>query len=186
MNGVTTENWDQAIIVALGSNLDGEYGTSSVVIDRALEEFPDIGLTVKAKSSIWRSKAWPDPTKPDYFNAVAVVEAELTSRDLLGALHELEARFGRRRKTVNESRVLDLDLIAFGRVVCDSANLVLPHPRAAERRFVMGPLAEIAPDWRHPVSDESAIVLAALATVGRDAEPLPASSALHKTLQTPM
>ena len=65
----------------------------------------------------------------------------------------------------------DLDLIAFGRLVSDEAGLNLPHPRAADRRFVMGPLAEVLPDWRHPVRGERAGELAAVARVGRDASP---------------
>ncbi|MFX8681007.1 2-amino-4-hydroxy-6-hydroxymethyldihydropteridine diphosphokinase, partial [Acinetobacter baumannii] len=71
----------------------------------------------------------------------------------------------------NAPRTLDLDLIAHGRLVSPAPPL-LPHPRAAERRFVMGPLAEILPDWRHPVCGETAAALAARATVGADAKPL--------------
>jgi 2-amino-4-hydroxy-6-hydroxymethyldihydropteridine diphosphokinase len=183
MTGVSE---DEAVIIALGSNLSGEYEPSCAVLDRALQALGEIGLTVKAKSSVWRSKSWPDPTQPDYFNAVAIVEGASSPRELLQVLHRLEARFGRKRKAANESRVLDLDLIAFGRTVCETADLILPHPRAADRRFVMGPLAEIAPEWRRPVSGESAAALAASATVGRDAAPMRASSALHKRVQSPM
>jgi len=183
---MTGNEWDEAVVVAFGSNLAGEYGSSCAVLDRALQAFVQIGLIVKAKSSIWRSRAWPDPTKPEYFNAVAIVETASSPRELLQALHDLEARFGRERKTANESRVLDLDLIAVGRMVCDEAALVLPHPRAADRRFVMGPLAEIAPDWRHPANGYPADMLAVSATVGCDAEPSLPSSALHKRAQTPM
>ena len=165
-------NWDEAVIVALGSNLGGEYGSSRAAMTRALEEFCDIGLTVKAKSSIWRSKAWPDATKPDYLNAIVMVETALTPDATLAALHGLEARIGRVRRAVNDSRVLDLDLIAFGRMVCDELDLVLPHPRAADRLFVMGPLAEIAPEWRHPVSSETAAELSLKAVIGRDAAPI--------------
>jgi 2-amino-4-hydroxy-6-hydroxymethyldihydropteridine diphosphokinase len=183
---MTAENWDEAVIVALGSNLAGEYGSSCAVLYRALQAFGEIGLIVKEKSSIWRSSAWPDATEPPYFNAVAVMETGLSPRELLKALHGLEARFGRQRKAANESRVLDLDLIAYRRTVCDEPDLILPHPRAAERHFVMGPLAQIAPDWRHPVSGYPAVMLATAARIGRDAEPLNTSSALHKSVETPM
>ena len=170
---MTDENWDGAVIVALGSNLGGEYGSSWSALNRALEGFGEIGLIVKAKSSVWRSAAWPDPTAPGYLNAVALVETELGPEAVLAALHGLEARSGRRRARVNEPRVLDLDLIAYGRMVLDGPGLLIPHPRAAERLFVMGPLAEIAPGWRHPVTGVRVDVLAAAATVGRDASPLP-------------
>jgi 2-amino-4-hydroxy-6-hydroxymethyldihydropteridine diphosphokinase len=172
---MTAEDWDDAVIVALGSNLSGEYESSCAAMDRALEEFSDIGLTVKAKSSIWRSKAWPDATQPDYLNAVAIVETSLIPRALLESLHLLEARFGRIRGAANAARVLDLDLIAYGREVCDRDGFVLPHPRAADRRFVMGPLAEIAPDWRHPVSGDTAAALNARALIGCDAAPIQGS-----------
>ena len=166
---MSRENWDGAIIVALGSNLGGDYGSSEAALNSALSGFPEIGLIVKAKSSFWRSAAWPDPTAPAYLNGVAVVETMLEPQALLAVLHGLEARFGRQRTALNASRVLDLDLIAYGRRVSECGHPILPHPRAAERLFVMGPLAEIAPGWRHPVSGLTALVLAADAPVGRDA-----------------
>ena len=172
-NGLDEGKWDSAVIVALGSNLGGEYGSSWAALNNALQGFGEIGLIVKAKSSIWRSAAWPDPSKPPYLNAVALVETALEPVELLAALHAMEARFGRLRTTANESRVLDLDLIAYGRRVISTPDLVLPHPRAADRRFVMGPLAEMAPDWRHPQTGARADGLAASAAVGRDAAPAP-------------
>lgn len=76
---------------------------------------------------------------------------------------------GRERWARNAPRTLDLDLIAHGRRVLDEPGLVVPHPRAHERLFVMGPLAEIAPDWRHPVLEKTAAELVSATTVGRDA-----------------
>ncbi len=84
----------------------------------------------------------------------------------------LENEFGRMRSVRNAPRTLDLDLIAHGRIVSDDPELTLPHPRAHERLFVMGPLAQIAPEWRHPVLRRTAAELAASATVGLDATPL--------------
>lgn len=89
----------------------------------------------------------------------------------LEALHGIERRFGRERERQNAPRTLDLDLIAYGRLVSQDAP-ILPHPRAAERLFVMGPLAEVAPDWVHPVLGKTASALALTASVGRDARPL--------------
>lgn len=88
------------------------------------------------------------------------------------ALLGLETEFGRRRGRANAPRTLDLDLIALGRTVLDEPDITLPHPRAHERAFVMGPLAEIAPDWIHPRLGATARALAAQARVGRGAEPL--------------
>lgn len=89
----------------------------------------------------------------------------------LQRLLEIEQRFGRRRCGRNADRTLDLDLIDHSGRVLETAALRLPHPRAHERRFVMAPLAEIAPDWRHPQLGAAAWALAACATVGRDASP---------------
>ncbi|MDR7119000.1 2-amino-4-hydroxy-6-hydroxymethyldihydropteridine diphosphokinase [Caulobacter sp. BE254] len=139
-------------------------------MEAALAALADEGLTAAARSSWWTSAAWPDPTAPAYLNGVALVETALAAVDLLAALHRIEARFGRVRAEANAPRTLDLDLIVHGRTVTE-AGLIVPHPRAHERLFVMGPLAEIAPDWRHPVNDRTAADLAATATVGRDARP---------------
>jgi 2-amino-4-hydroxy-6-hydroxymethyldihydropteridine diphosphokinase len=90
----------------------------------------------------------------------------------MAVLARLERDFGRLREAANAPRTLDLDLIAHGRAVIEDPGLILPHPRAHERRFVMGPLAEIAPAWRHPVSGASAAELAFRAEIGADAAPL--------------
>lgn len=136
-----------------------------------LSRFPTVGLKVLQRSSWWRSAAWPDPTGPEYRNGVALVEADKPPRAVLAALLDLEAQFGRERSVRNAARTVDLDLIAYGRQVLDEEALTLPHPRAHERRFVMGPLAEIAPGWRHPVLGRTAAELAAAAAVGLDAQP---------------
>ncbi len=162
---------DDSIIVALGGNLAAGGRSVTQGLEAALDQLPTVGLRVVRRSRLWRSTAWPDPADPPFLNAVALVETTLDPAQALGALHGLEASFGRVRHGPNAPRVLDLDLIAYGRRV-RSDDPVLPHPRAAERLFVMGPLAEIAPGWRHPLGGESAEVLAGRASVGRDARPL--------------
>jgi 2-amino-4-hydroxy-6-hydroxymethyldihydropteridine diphosphokinase len=159
---------DEIAVVALGCSLPGSYPSREALLEAALAALADEGLTVAARSSWWRSAAWPDPTAPAYLNGVALVETGLTAADLLAVLHRIEARFGRVRAEANAPRTLDLDLIAHGRTVL-GGPVVVPHPRAHERLFVMGPLAEAAPDWRHPVSGRTATELAAEATVGTDA-----------------
>ena len=121
-----------------------------------------------ARSSWWRSAAWPDPSDPAFLNGVVIVRTELDPHALMAALGRIEEVFGRRRDRRNAPRTLDLDLIAYGRLSGDLDGLILPHPRAAERLFVMGPLAEIAPGWEHPAGGR-ADVLAAAAAVGKDA-----------------
>lgn len=124
-----------------------------------------------ARSSWWRSAAWPDPSDPAFLNGVVIVRTELDPHALMAALGRIEEVFGRERDRRNAPRTLDLDLIAYGRLSGDMEGLILPHPRAAERLFVMGPLAEIAPAWRHPAGGQAAS-LAEAATVGRDSRPI--------------
>jgi 2-amino-4-hydroxy-6-hydroxymethyldihydropteridine diphosphokinase len=161
------------VIVALGSNLKGEYPSVEALMEAALVRLAEHGLPVARRSSLWRSQAWPDPAMPAYLNAVALVETLLPPRKALVQLQALERRFGRERGAANAARTLDLDLIAYGEAVEAGPGLVLPHPRAHERRFVMGPLAEVAPGWRHPILGRTAAELAEAAPVGRDAAPLP-------------
>ena len=166
----------EAIFLAIGGNLAGDYYSVEALLEAALSELPRAGLKVAQQSGWWRSAAWPDPSAAPYLNGIVRVETALAPRDVLAAALAVERRFGRRRSIPNAPRTLDLDLIAHGRQVIDEPGLILPHPRAAERLFVMGPLAEIAPAWRHPVLGRTAAELAAVARVGVDARPLAADA----------
>ena len=162
---------DGAIVLALGGNLAGDYPSLEALLEAAVSAFRGAGLRIARRSGWWRSAAWPDPAQPAYLNGAVLVETALGPRELLNAVHELESAFGRARTVENASRTLDIDLIAYGRQVIDAPGLTVPHPRAHERLFVMGPLAEIAPDWAHPTLGLTAAALARTATVGRDARP---------------
>jgi 2-amino-4-hydroxy-6-hydroxymethyldihydropteridine diphosphokinase len=164
---------DSLTVVALGGNLKGGHPSSEALLEAALAAFASAGLRILRRSSWWRSAAWPDAEQPEYRNGVVLVETDLGPQETLAALHAIESRFGRRRGEVNAARTLDLDLVAHGRAVVSAGSLEIPHPRAHQRRFVMGPLAEIAPAWTHPVIGRTAADLAAAATVGTDAAPVP-------------
>ena len=132
-------------LVALGSNL----GDSRRILEQAFARLQELSATPVACSSLWRSSPVDcPPGSSDFINAVAVIiplPGE-TPESLLAKLRALEVEFGRAPKIVlNEPRPLDLDLIAFGSEVRSTAQLILPHPRASERRFVLAPLNEIAP-----------------------------------------
>ena len=163
---------DDAVVIALGGNLPSLHGGPRETLASALRCLPGEGLEPVSISGWWRSTAWPDSDAPEYINAVALVETALGPAEVLAALHRIEDRHGRIRSALNAPRTLDLDLIAHGRAVWPGPGLVLPHPRAAERLFVMGPLAEIAPDWHHPVTGRTARELATGASVGQDSRPL--------------
>ncbi len=161
--------WDSAVVIALGSNLKGPFGSTRDLLEAALARFGDEEMTVVARSSWWRSTAWPDPDEPPFLNGVVLVETRLDPHETLAALHRIERAFGRDRQRRNAPRTLDLDLIAHGRAVLEEDGLTLPHPRAHERLFVMGPLAEIAPGWRHPVTGARAEGLVSRCEIGLDA-----------------
>jgi len=136
--------------VALGSNL----GDSASLLLRAMAELDKLSLRRLRRSSLWRTTPVDcPPGSPPFINAVVglVPRAGETPESLLLQLQRLETEFGRRPKTVlNEARTLDLDLIAFGQEVRNTERLHLPHRRACGRRFVLAPLAEIAPDLMLP------------------------------------
>ena len=160
---------DAAVFVALGCNDKGAWASCREALEAGLARFRPEGIDVVARSSWWSSQAWPDPADPPFLNGVVAVQTALDPHALMAALGRIEDAFGRQRSVRNAPRTLDLDLIAYGRMSGDLDGLILPHPRAAERRFVMGPLAEIAPDWVHPLSARTASSLALSAPVGHDA-----------------
>ncbi len=134
------------------------------------------GIRVSGASALYQTApVGGPPDQPPFLNAVLRVETGLSPRELLQACLALEARCGRRRQERWGPRTLDLDLLDHGGVVLSLPGLQLPHPRLAERAFVLVPLAELAPAWRHPVSGRTATeLLAALGdTAGVVRQPQP-------------
>ena len=139
------------IVIALGANLPSHAGEAAATLKAALQMLARRGVQIKQVSQFYSSPAWPDPKDPPFVNAAARIETALTPRALLALLHEVETEFGRKRSVRNAPRSLDLDIIDYdGRM--EEGSPTLPHPRMESRAFVLVPLAEIAPGWRHPVS----------------------------------
>ncbi len=159
------------ILIAAGSNLpDGENSPIENIKSSALS-LEARGWRILARSRMYRNPAWPPGSgAPDYVNAAMVVEGAGCPEDLLAGLHEVERASGRRRQERYAARTLDLDLVGWGREILPDAatvrrrmdatrtardaaprELILPHPRMHERAFVLVPLADVAPDWRHPI-----------------------------------
>src|SRR4030095_1680402 len=135
------------VAIALGSNL----GDREQYLRDASAALPPIVDNIRVSSFHETAPVGVGP-QPTFLNAAAVGESALSARDLLRALLAIEQRYGRERPFPGAARTLDLDLILYGDAVMQSAELTLPHPRFRERRFVLAPLAEIAPDWRDPVT----------------------------------
>jgi len=160
------ENKDMTIVlIGLGGNLPGRFGQPPhATLEATIAGLAGCtGLALLARSRLWDSAAWPDPSGPRYVNAVAALAGEPDPALLLARLHGLEAEEGRVRGAPNAARPLDLDILAVGDLVRAAPDPVLPHPRLHQRMFVLGPLAELMPDWRHPVlRARAADLLAAL------------------------
>ena len=141
------QNMKSTAFIALGSNL----GDSREVIRQAIKNLRALSTTDLRVSSLWETIPVDcPPGSPNFLNAVVALQLLpwLTPESLLQALQSLEKAAGRQpKKVMNEARVLDLDLIAFNNETRHTPSLILPHPRAHERRFVLEPLSEIAPDF---------------------------------------
>jgi 2-amino-4-hydroxy-6-hydroxymethyldihydropteridine diphosphokinase len=139
------------ILIALGANLPSPVGPPAATLKHALGELDRKGVKILKVSSFYETPAWPDPAQPAFVNAVAAVRTLFQPVELLAILHGVETEMGRLRSAPNAPRPLDLDLLDHEGRITDE-GLVLPHPRMTGRSFVLVPLAEIAPDWRHPVT----------------------------------
>lgn len=138
--------------VALGANLPFEGVEGAPLLARAVAAMRTDGLDVRALSGVWRTEAWPRCSgQPDYCNAVVELDAVgFHPEALYERLTAIERRFGRERRERWAARTLDLDIIAMQGFEGEFGPISLPHPRMSERAFVLAPLAEVAPDWRHP------------------------------------
>jgi 2-amino-4-hydroxy-6-hydroxymethyldihydropteridine diphosphokinase len=141
------------IYIALGANLDHpEHGPPRRVLEAALNDLGERGVVVRRVSPWYRTAPVPASDQPWYVNAVAEVTTDLGPDRLLALMHEVEAAFGRVRSVPNAARLIDLDLLDFrGEIAAGGpGKATLPHPRMEGRAFVIRPLADLDPAWRHP------------------------------------
>ena len=167
------------ILIALGANLaTARFGPPAEGLDAALGALADSGIRTTLRSRWYRSAPLPPARGPEFVNGVIRVESGLSPVPLMARLLAVEAEFGRRRSIAGAARPLDLDLLDYhGRIVRHAGDdsgpaLVLPHPRLTERAFVLAPLIEVAPHWRHPETGASAASLLAAVAAEQAVEPL--------------
>lgn len=140
-----------AVAIAIGSNLGDRRAHLTWAVEQLAPHLADLRL-----SSVLETEPFDVPSpQPPYLNAVIVGDTRLAVDDLLRLLLDLERSRGRRRPSLRAPRTLDLDLIFYDGLVVDTPELTVPHPRFRERRFVLAPLAEIAPGWQDPVSGKA-------------------------------
>jgi 2-amino-4-hydroxy-6-hydroxymethyldihydropteridine diphosphokinase len=138
--------------IALGSNLESRFGDREANLREAVRRIEGLG-EVRAVSSFYDTEPVGYLEQPRFLNAALLLETEMEPRGLMRELLKVERAMGRERvgAVAKGPRVIDLDLLLYGDWVLWAEDLILPHPRMEERRFVLEPLAEIAPDWMHPV-----------------------------------
>ncbi len=141
------------ILIGVGANLARPpWESPRAACEAALGELERHGIAIRRRSRWFESAPVPVSDQPWYVNGVALVETDLAPEPLLAALHAVERRFGRERRVRNEARVIDLDLLAYGDLVrLGPEPPILPHPRLSGRAFVLLPLCDLVPHWRHPV-----------------------------------
>ncbi|WP_456388352.1 2-amino-4-hydroxy-6-hydroxymethyldihydropteridine diphosphokinase [Profundibacter sp.] len=165
----------KSAIIGLGANISVHEGDLSQTLQAGLDMLAGEGVEIQSVSRFYSTPCFPVGAGPDYVNAAALLRVEQTAVDLLSRLHKVEDSMGRERIMRWGQRTLDLDLLAFGdEIAPDLAGylrwrdlpveeqsrrapeqLILPHPRLQDRAFVLVPMADIAPDWLHPVTQLS-------------------------------
>ena len=161
----------QIALIALGSNEDSVWGVVAATVQKAMVEVGALSEFLPQTSALYATPAFPKGAGPDFVNAAMAIYTTLSPAALLDRLHQIEASAGRVRAKRWGQRTLDLDLIAVGDAILPDADgqaswrnlsledqqqvtpkqLILPHPRLQDRAFVLVPLMDVAPDWRHPL-----------------------------------
>lgn len=164
-------------LISLGSNKAVNNEAPKTVLDHCLRMLDRESVTILSISQFYSTPAFPKGSGPDFVNAAASISTSLSAQDLLNLLHTIEADLGRTRTSRWEQRIIDIDLLAYGKNVLPDidmythwlnlplekqkkeapSELILPHPRIADRPFVLVPLRDIAPNWTHPVSKKTVL-----------------------------
>lgn len=171
------------IFIGVGANLPSpRFGPPRATCGAALAALAAAGIAVTRCSRWYRSAPVPPSDQPWFVNAVAEVATAVSPAEIMAVLLQIERDFGRRRGVPNAARILDLDLLDYhGRTSRPGEEPFLPHPRIQERAFVLLPLSDLAPDWRHPMTGVPVAALIAGLPKDQVAEPIAPASGLFGT-----
>lgn len=133
----------------------GNIGDRRKNLQKASELIAERIGTIKKSSTIYETEAWGFRDQPAFYNQVHMVETDLSAQKVLDSILKIEEEMGRRRTTKNAARIIDIDILFFNDEIVNEQNLHIPHPHIAERRFVLLPLNEVAPQMIHPVSKKN-------------------------------
>ena len=137
----------KTVYLSLGSNV----GNREEMLQQAVRLLASAAFRITRMSSVYETEPQDVRGQPWFLNMVLEAETTLFPRQLLGRIQKVEQQLGRRRLAPKGPRTIDIDILLFGTAVIDTTGLTVPHPRMAERRFVLEPMTELAPDLRHPV-----------------------------------
>jgi 2-amino-4-hydroxy-6-hydroxymethyldihydropteridine diphosphokinase len=141
----------KTVYLSLGSNL----GDRECALRRAMDRLAGADFRIRRVSAIYETEPLEVRDQPWFLNLVLEAETELFPKQLLARIRKVELELGRKRLRAKGPRTIDIDILLYGDSVIETAELVIPHPRLRERRFVLEPLAELAPQLRHPLSGQT-------------------------------
>jgi len=146
------------IILGLGSNLDSSFGNRFKNIDLAIDQIAGYGIKIIKKSSYYESPSYPDKRNPKFINVVIVVSSDLPPVDLASVLLFIEEKLERKRNNKNDPRTCDIDILDYKNKILEfkynNLDFKVPHKELIYRNFVLFPLIEILPEWKHPKTEE--------------------------------
>ena len=147
------------IFLGLGSNLPSKYGDSFANINLAISSLESYGIKIIKRSSFYKSPSYPDKENPEFINVVILVETNLSPVDLMSVLTFIEEKLERKRIKKNYPRTCDIDIIDYNSQILNlkynNLDFTMPHKELTSRNFVLFPLQEISPMWKHPKTKES-------------------------------
>lgn len=144
------------IILSLGSNL----GNREEHLEKAQQLLRERAGNITKVSSVYQTAAWGDTEQPDYLNIALQIETSLSAEDLMKTLLAIEKKLGRVRGEKRwQARTIDIDILCYEQLVVNTPDLMLPHPRLQDRKFVLLPMAEIALEWVHPILKKTVLDL---------------------------